>query len=170
MDGEQIKSLIERIEKSEGADREIDALIYHDLLGFCRHARKVKTGAQSDTGFDCLDCGADSWGNKSREGGYPAGQGLHDSAPNYTASIDAALTLVPRGWIVEIRRYFNNEGEFVSAVSLTDSFTVGRGCDPEDEVTVSSRIVERRQGVDPTPLALCAAALRAKITLDADAE
>ncbi len=90
----EIKSLIERIEKSEGADREIDALIYHDLLGFCRHARKVKTGAQSDTGYDCLDCGADSCGNKSREGGYPAGQGLHDSVPRYTASMDAVRSLI----------------------------------------------------------------------------
>lgn len=94
MSDSDIQRLVERIEGASGPDREIDALIYHDLLGFCRHARKVKTGAQSDTGFDCLDCGADSWGNKSRKGGYPAGQGLHDSAPRYTASIDAAMTLV----------------------------------------------------------------------------
>ncbi len=159
-----LSELIERIEAASGPDREIDHAIYHDLLGFCRHLNKKRTGAQSDTGFDCLDCGADSWGNKSREGGYPAGQGLHDSAPRYTASIDAAMTLVPEGWIVEIRRYFNSDGEFVSAVTLADSFTVGRGCEPDEEVSVSARIVERRQGIDPTPMALVAAALKAHQT------
>lgn len=92
-----LSGLIERVEAGVGPDRSIDAAIYHDLLGFCRHANQERTGAQSDTGFDCMDCGADSWGNKSRKGGYPAGQGLHDSAPRYTASLDAAMTLVPNG-------------------------------------------------------------------------
>lgn len=80
------------------------------------------------------------------------------------AYLDAAMQLVPEGWIVEMRRYFNSDGEFVSAVKLTDSFTVGRGCHPEEEISVSSRLVERQQGVDPTPLALCAASLRARIS------
>lgn len=86
---------------------------------------------------------------------------LCSNLPRYTGSIDAAMTLVPRGWVVEIRRYFNSDGEYVAAVDLTDSGTVGRGCHPEEELTVQSRIVERRQGVDPTPSAICAAALRA---------
>lgn len=97
---DDLSGLIERVEAGVGPDRSIDAAIYHDLLGFCRHANQERTGAQSDTGFDCMDCGADSWGNKSRKGGYPAGQGLHDSAPRYTASLDAAMTLVPDGWLI----------------------------------------------------------------------
>lgn len=105
---EAVSGLIERIEAGGGRCRAIDATIYHDLLGFCRHANKERTGAQSDTGFDCMDCGADSWGNKSRKGGYPVGQGLHDSAPRYTASIDAALSLVPAGrrMVVQQRRSY----------------------------------------------------------------
>lgn len=140
-----LSSLIERIEKSEGADREIDALIYHDLLGFCRHARKVRTGAQSDTGFDCLDCGADSWGNKSRNGGYPAGQGLHDSAPRYTASIDAAMTLVPEGFtgLIPVRG-----GKLEEAWLWPTDGTMMKGF---------------RVSAATPALALCAAALRARI-------
>jgi len=84
-----------------------------------------------------------------------------DSWPAYSASIDAALTLAPRGWIVALRRYFNSDGEYVSAVWLTDSSTVGRGCEPDEELTVSSRIVEQREGDDPTPRAIVAASLRA---------
>lgn len=79
------------------------------------------------------------------------------------AFVDAALSLVPKGWIVKIRRYFNGDGEYVADVWLTDSFTVGRGCDPEEEVAVSSRIVERKQGVDPTPAAIAAASLKARL-------
>lgn len=131
-----LSSLIERIEAAPGPNREIDAAIE---LAFTddRGVRPLAFFKHKIT------------------------IGKRRTIP-FTASIDAAITLVPTGWIVEIRRYFNNDGEFVSAVSLTDSFTVGRGCDPEEEVTVSSRIVERRQGIDPTPLALCAAALKAR--------
>lgn len=142
----EIKSLIERIEKSEGADREIDALIYHDLLGFCRHARKVKTGAQSDTGFDCLDCGADSWGNKSRKGGYPAGQGLHDSAPRYTASIDAAMTLV--------------EPRALWAHGSMEDGPFARICWPRPDGTFTDSYFETNCAT--VPLSICACALEAR--------
>lgn len=69
--------------------------------------------------------------------------------------------LVPRGWIVSIVRHFNNDGEYWATVSLTDSFSVDRGCDPSEEITVKSNIVERWTGDDPTPRAVCAAAVRA---------
>lgn len=82
--------LIAALEKATGPCRELDAAIFYDLLGHCRHANKVRSGAQSDTGFDCPDCGADSWGNTG-----PTGQRLHHTVPAYSASIDAALTLVP---------------------------------------------------------------------------
>jgi hypothetical protein len=89
-------ALAERVEAAPGPDRELDQAIYHDVLGYCRHVRTERSGAQSDTGFDCLDCGADSWGNKSKPP-YPPGQKLHDAAPAYTESLDAAMTLVPEG-------------------------------------------------------------------------
>ena len=78
------------------------------------------------------------------------------------ASIDAAMKLVPRGWIVSIVRYFNSDGEWVSHVTLTNSFSVGRGCDPEDEISVEAWKVETGLDKDPTPLAICIAALRAQ--------
>lgn len=80
--------VIAALGKATGPDRELDAAIFYDLLGHCRHANKVRSGAQSDTGFDCPDCGADSWGNTG-----PTGQRLHHTVPAYSASIDAALTL-----------------------------------------------------------------------------
>lgn len=82
--------LAARVEALTGPDRELDANIHYDVLGWCRHTNTKRSGAQSDTGFDCLDCGADSWGNKSKRG-----QKLHDVLPAYTASLDAAMTLVP---------------------------------------------------------------------------
>ena len=146
---EAVSGLIERIERSGGPDRDLDAAIYHDLLGFCRHAKKERTGAQSDTGFDCMDCGADSWGNKSRKGGYPVGQGLHDSAPRYTASLDDAVTLVPDGWYWRAGHGVLWPGWAHLNVKHPDH------CDYGDEHTAHAE----------TPaLALCAAALKARET------
>lgn len=151
-----LSSLIERIEKSEGADRVNDVLIGAAVRWLHPDGQVWLHDWRGDFGPMPRMTGRIA---AFHDNGDPA---VHWEAPNFTASLDAAMTLVPTGWIVEIRRYFNNDGEFVSAVSLTDSFTVGRGCDPEEEVTVSSRIVERRQGIDPTPLALCACALKAR--------
>ncbi|NML11287.1 hypothetical protein HHL08_14220 [Sphingobium sp. AR-3-1] len=102
-DRDTMLALAERVES--GPDREVDAAIHYDVLGWCRHANTVRSGAQSDTGFECIDCGADSWGNKSNRG-----QGLRDRLPAYTASIDAAMTLVPPDSWHEIkgpRKYLN---------------------------------------------------------------
>lgn len=69
----------------------------------------------------------------------------------------AALMLVPRGWIVEIVRSFDDDGAFFSTVKLTDSFTIGRGCDPDEEVSVTARKGAITTFHDPTALAICAA-------------
>ena len=143
-----IQSLIERVEAATGPSYELDCAIWDAVYPGERQAR-----------FDALTAKGQPY---HRRLGPADMDGYVKPLRSFTTSLDAAMTLVPRGWIVEIRRYFNNDGEFVSAASLTDSFTVGRGCDPEEEVTVSSRIVERRQGADPTPLALCAVALKAR--------
>lgn len=83
--------IIDRLEKADGSNREVDALIYHDILGMCRHKNTTYSAYQDDTGFDCDDCGADSWGNKGK-----FGQELYDKPPAYTASLDAAIALVEK--------------------------------------------------------------------------
>lgn len=71
--------------------------------------------------------------------------------PNYTASIDAAMTLVPEGWeSIELRR--TDDGEWRAALAGNDAHFMAE--DP-DEFFVES-------GNHATPaLALCAAALKA---------
>lgn len=142
-----IASLADRIEKLTGPDREVDAEIHYDLLGWCRHSNKKWTGAESDTGFDCLDCGADSWGNKSKRG-----QGLYDKLPAYTASIDSAMTLVPEGWknngAIRWPGYIGGAYQNKAMVELHHDISSGGG--------------PKAKAFAATPaLALCAAALRA---------
>jgi hypothetical protein len=150
---EEVVSLIElaeRIQAAEGADRSIDKAIYYDCLGYCQHTNTKRSGAQSDTGFDCLDCGADSWGNLGSKG-----QRLHDAVPAYTASIDAALSLVPESHAVDLTLWGPLWGGKHRARVLP-LFQDGdrwlhRGSDPDYCVNASA-----------PALALCAAALRAR--------
>lgn len=81
--------LLARVEGASGPDRELDVDLAVTLLDWCRHETKTYSGYQDDTGFTCDACGADSWGNCSA-----SGQRLHDAAPKFTASIDAALALM----------------------------------------------------------------------------
>lgn len=145
-----LSTLIGRVEAAGVPDRELDVLIELAAGANAAAIQKLIDGSAHNT-IDAIARAAD------REGGL-----MFFRVPRFTASLDAAMTLVPRGWIVETRRYYNSEGEYVAAVWLTDSFTVGRGCDPDEKVTVSARIVEQSQGVDPTPAAICAAAMRAR--------
>lgn len=77
-------ALAERCEAATGADRELDKAVYA-AIGNCNHERTkyycIEDGNDTDSGFTCLDCGADTYGAKS--------------ARAYTASLDAAVTLVP---------------------------------------------------------------------------
>lgn len=148
-----LEKLIERVAVG-GPDREIDAMIGVAIGRFFEIPPKWDGGP---VGYGYID----SDGAEVRPG-----NGGKQLVPFYTSSIDAAMTLVPRGWIIEICRFFNSDGEFVSAATLTDSFTVGRGCDEGDKVFVSARVVEQRQGIDPTPSAIVAASLRARLTGD----
>ena len=79
--------LAERAEKASGPDRELDKAIWA-ALGNCNHDR---TG-----GYICLDCGKDTYGEKS--------------APVFTASLDAAMTLVPEGWCFEVTCWKDGNG------------------------------------------------------------
>lgn len=94
-----ILSLARRVEEATGADRELDALIalacVPEVTGWVRHPNHET----------CSEISADHllgelWPS---EGGFYAW--LHHKenipcfqAPRYTASIDAAMTLVPEGW------------------------------------------------------------------------
>lgn len=85
---EALKALADRVEREEPS-RELDAAV--DLaLGFCPHINTTYEAVQGDSGRTCDDCGADSWGNRNAKG-----RRLHDPAPTYTTSLDAAVTLVP---------------------------------------------------------------------------
>lgn len=90
------EELIAALEAATEPSRELDKAI-HGFAGFCLHPRIEYSGAQSDTGFTCTTCGANSWGSTGARG-----ERLHYAPPNYTASIDAALTLTPgeRGFVL----------------------------------------------------------------------
>ena len=94
--GERLEALAARCEAATGPDRELDAEI-GALFGLCPHKKTTYERCQGDSGYTCDACGADSWGNRSK-----TGQGLRDPMPAYTASLDAAMTLVPEGWGVTI--------------------------------------------------------------------
>ncbi len=82
-------ALAEQSEQAAGPDRVLDDKI-HGALGYCLHPHTERSGAQSDTGFTCTTCGADSWGNKG-----PRGERLYGSTQPYTSSLDAAVMLYP---------------------------------------------------------------------------
>ena len=83
--------LIEALETAQGADSALNKKIAQ-LVGLCLHpaGRQRDDSAQSDTGYTCLDCGADSWGAKSKDG---FNRRRSDPIPNFTGSIDAAMML-----------------------------------------------------------------------------
>lgn len=134
-----LQELAELVEGAEGPSRELDSLILTAAFGYIVEARQ--------SGDDYFYNRIDRMGRLR--------------VPSYTASLDAAMTLVPRGWLVSILRGFDDDGEYFAFIELTDSFTVGRGADPEEEVSVRARRGARKTFEDPTALALCAAALRA---------
>ena len=82
-------TLTDRLRAATGPDRELDLLI-HEASGRCAHRSKAATlnfikmihTIQRDGRFTCKDCGDDFYGF---------------SVPYYTASIDAAVTLIPDG-------------------------------------------------------------------------
>ena len=75
-----------------------------------------------------------------------------NTAPRYTTSLDAALTLVPEGWRTQL--YQRDGGWFSRLVEITTS-----------RVVAPFESDEKGFAPVPTPaLALCIAALKARIT------
>ncbi len=122
IDSKALLALAERCEAATGADREIDA----KLAGIFSHS------VESDDG--------DFW------------WGAHDSlpvrVPAFTASLDAALTLVPEGW------------QWVVSQQLGQPFA-GCGGSP-----TGGWLAWHVDAATPA-LALCAAALRARAAMEA---
>lgn len=114
-----IASLIARLEAATGPDRELDL----DLWWACK--ANNPTGAPMDADYKALNLAM-------------------NDAPRYTASIDAAQTLVP-------------EGMKWSVGSWSDNFaTVGKDSLGKDAVNIC---------IEPAPsppIALCIAALKAR--------
>jgi hypothetical protein len=123
-------ALAERCEQAAGPDRELDAEIAL-AIGYTRE----KKGRQRIAW----------WRNpKGQQLGY---DGWHNFPPSFTASLDAAVTLVPEGWGYELRQ--GNSGARRALCRMWD----GRG-------------IWTRGTVAATPaLALCAAALLAPAAL-----
>ena len=92
MTAEELNALADRVEGLTGPCRETDKAIYA-AIGNCNHERTkyyhIEDGNDFDGGFTCLDCGNDTYGAKQ--------------APAYTASLDAAMALVPTEMFPDIR-------------------------------------------------------------------
>lgn len=127
-----MNDLIERLEKATGPDRELDAEIWMTLNPSWRDYPRTEAG------------------------GWITPLAMSAPASPYTDSIDAALTLMPKGWLVEIHRGFDDIGEFWSKIILIDSFSIGRSCNPEDRREIVAA------GPGEPPRFICIVALKAQ--------
>lgn len=82
----------------------------------------------------------------------PSGEAKYETLPYYTASLDAALTLVPAGWMVTLG---DNGGGIAGHMFIT-------GC----YVDLTDGALTERGHAKTRPLALTAAALRAIATME----
>lgn len=136
--------LADRCERATGPDRELDALIWCALNGFTEityptDAPSARIEAKNASGEWRLIGWVDP--GKTQRNFSPYGG--NDAYPDYTASIDAAMTLVPEGMEVSLG---NEPIEWWAHVGPRD--------DPNSDETAYT-------GSTPA-LALCVAALRAR--------
>jgi hypothetical protein len=125
-----MKDLIERLEKATGPDRELDA-----KLAFVNGA----WAAGVDEGVPWVQ-----WAKNTAVE-------INDELPRYTASIDAALTLVPEGWEWEL--YSNPPSAWLCE----------RGYDP-DTYNGKTALASTKSPA----IALCIAALKARSAAERD--
>lgn len=120
--------LAERVEAAEGPcrllDAEIGAYLQRERVRAAGHAGSAIRADEQDPGHITESLGCGWW------------------APRYTASIDAAMTLVPEGWNFEVDRIGGRGGAVVNKSVLSRDAFIAQAATPA--------------------LALCAAALRAQ--------
>lgn len=91
-----LKALLERVEKAEGPDREIDAELHVALVKPEQRADDLRYFRVPSANMDHMEmCAPGTYWLKERSGASL------QTAPKYTTSIDAALSLVERvlpGW------------------------------------------------------------------------
>lgn len=128
--------LAERVEAATGPDRELDKAIAEHALGW---QPPVKNGS----------CGPNYSGRGAYEWHDAAGEANGFYVPSYTASLDAAMSLVPEGWWVTL----TTDGGARASLHNHEWLMAAHGRNPA-------------RGMAATPaLALTAAALRARSVL-----
>lgn len=123
--------LAERCERAEGPDRNLDAVIHKAVTTF--DARRAGPGWPDE--------------NAPVVPAFPGWRPL----PDYTASIDAALTLVPDEHAVDLTWWPGGDRARVLPIYQDGDRWLHRGCDPHYCANAAT-----------AELALCAAALRAR--------
>lgn len=113
-----LSDIIARVEAASGPDREIDLAIHlalypgSDIANLMRYGRGLDAREGYAWGISGGAVVFEKWDVNGRcpfNGGYPL--------PFYTASIDAALTLLPGGWgVIRIERTGDTFGGFVDAI------------------------------------------------------
>jgi hypothetical protein len=136
--------LAERVERLTGPDRELDVQICIAALGYVEKPNAPKGWRSFEN---------NGWHVDFREGGpdWSAGDpwNAHFGIPPFTASLDAAMTLVPEGWgRIEFGRYEGGCDGYWAQITPLDH----------------PRIVESERCATPA-LALTAACLRARASM-----
>jgi hypothetical protein len=135
--GNRLTELAERCEKALVPDRELDAEIYNAAPEANRKAERLpmeKWGDRFDDGWRTM------WAD--REDKYP------EKLKRYTASLDAAMTLVPEGWLPLLDSTDAEAGRHYVELFPLPEKPIAKSC------------------AGTLPLALCAAALKARATME----
>lgn len=138
-----LADLLARLREAASGSADLDKAIL-SALGKCVHPFDAwrDEGCQSDTGMRCGICGADSWGNKGKNGE----EWYETRWPKYTRSIDAAMTLRP-AWAKYLRIEHYSDGYYVWFANHS------RHAEPNRA---------QASQIDDLPRALCIAALAAR--------
>lgn len=128
-----IAELIERLERAQGPDRELDARIW-EYLGL---APEYDNSKKPYGNWHYIGDGRYNFRDDT-----PFGHGAR--APQYTSSIDAAMTLVPKGWMLWGLSDLMFDG--VSGCTLID-------CSGGEAIASGARTL---------PINICIAALKAR--------
>lgn len=148
-----LDTLIAELERAEEGSRELDASI------FCA----VKfPGHKPERNFFYKN--RDEWGVFVSNQPKP-GMTFHD-APHYTTSVDAALTLVPEGWLVASISQYAKRGEPRSGVIMIRKEHAARN----DMTVPEMNLATPRSEAATAAVALCIAALRVRAVTMAQAD